>query len=256
MADEPPRPGWPQAPQEVGSARPAGLPPSAPPPGWTGAPPSWGQPTPPAPPAPVGGGLPRPPRRPGRLRGRRVVVIAGGAALVLLAVVALVVSGRGGGEGGGGRGGGQSGGGGRSSAPAAAAGRELSLLDGRLIVVAPEGWEQRDSSPDTASVKVELRLPGRDLVATLVASALPPGGSLDDLLTAEGATRFEVVTKDAGPLQAAAVPATGSIRAGALRPNATFFFTLSVFALDGQPLDGPLLQRLFTEQVASQLRIP
>jgi hypothetical protein len=260
MADEPPRTGhggfdppldWSQAPVP-GSDEARGRPPSAPPPGWE-APPPWAQP----PPVPPPGGPSPAAGRSAFLRSRRGMVIAGGVALLLVvAVVGFVVLSRGG-DGDGGAAGGGGGPGGRSSAPAATAGRDIALLDGRMTLVAPEGWEQGESSPGTASFKVELRLPGRELVATLILSALPPGGTLDGLLTADGGTRFEIATKDAGVLQATVVPPTGNIRAGASRPDATFFFTLSVFALDAQPpLDGPVLQKLFTEQVAPQLRLP
>lgn len=179
-----------------------------------------------------------------------------GAAVVLLVVAvvgALLVSRDGDGGSAGGR---PAGSGGRSTAPGAAAGREVTVLDGRLIVVAPEGWEQLESLPDLASFKVELRLPGRELVATLVSSALPTGGTLGGLLTVDGGIPFEVATRDAGPLQGVVVPATGNVRAAVIRPSATFFFTLSVFAMGGPPLDGPVLQKLFTDQVASQLRLP
>ena len=172
--------------------------------------------------------------------------------LVLAAVVGIIVT-SGGDEGG--TGGAASGG--TARAPAAVAGTDMPLLDGRLVITAPPGWEEKPgSTADTAAVDVELRLPGRDLVGTLVATALPGGGTLDGLLTAEGATRFEV-TGPAGALQAAVVPSAGSVRSGLVRPDVTFFLSLAVFALDGQPgPDAATLQKLFTDQVAPQLRFP
>lgn len=191
----------------------------------------------------------------GFLRTRRAMAIVGGVALLLVVALVgfVVVNGRGSDGDAGGR---SAKSGGKSSAGAAAAGKEVPLLDGRLILVAPEGWEQLDSKADSASVKVVLRLPGQELVGTLVTAALPPGGTLDGLLTADGSTRFEVETKGAGQLQGAVLPASGNVRAGALRPNATFFLTLSVFALGGPPLEGSVLQKLFTDQVVPQIRIP
>ena len=41
-----------------------------------------------------------------------------------------------------------------------------------------------------------------------------------------------------------------------MRPTGSFFLSLSIFALDGKGLDVPTLQKLFTEQVAPQLRFP
>ena len=191
------------------------------------------------------------------LRGRRRLAVIAAAVLLLVGAgiaVAVLTSGD---EGGGGQGGarGASGGGKSTAAPAAAAGSELTLLDGRLVVTAPPGWEQRESSADTGTVKLELRLPGRELVATLVTVAMPGGGSLDNMLTVDQGSRFEVSTKE-GPILATAVQASGSVRAGAVRPRGSFYLSLSVFALDGAPLDVPTLQRLFTEQVAPQLRFP
>lgn len=177
------------------------------------------------------------------------------AVLLVLAVVAFVVVSDGDGDGREpGTGGAASGG--TSKAPAAVAGTDMPLLDGRLVVTAPPGWEEQPgSTADTAAVNVELRQPGRDLLGTLVTSALPGGGGLDGLLTTPDSTRFEVTTPS-GALQGAAVPATGTVRAGILRPDVTFFLSLSVFALDGQGLDAPTLQKLFNEQVAPQLRFP
>lgn len=269
MADQPPRSGqggtdppprWPTAPGTGSEGGGGARPPSAPPPGWAGTAPSWAQPNPEGSSAP-GGGSGAGPGGGGplaALRTRKGMAIAGAAVLLLvMAVVGVVVLGGGGGGAGSGGDGGSSGGGGsKSSAPAASAGKELSLLDGRLIVVAPEGWEQREASADAATVKVELRLPGRDLLGTLVTTAAPPRGDLEGLLTGPESTRFEVDTKGAGVLQASVLPASGNVRAGVLRPTVTVFVSLSVFALDGQPLDGPVLQKLFTDQIAPQLRIP
>lgn len=267
MADQPPRPGqggtdpparWPTAPVTGSEGSGGARPPSAPPPGWAGTTPPWAQPSPEGAPAPgPASGGPRGGGPLAVLRTRKGMAIAGGAALLLVVVVVavLVLSG-GGGDGSGGNGGSSGGSGSKSSAPAASAGKELSLLDGRLIVVAPEGWEQREASADAATVKVELRLPGRDLLGTLVTTAVPPRGDLEGLLTGPESTRFEVDTKGAGVLQGSVLPASGNVRAGVLRPDVTLFVSLSVFALDGQPIDGPVLQKLFTDQIAPQLRIP
>ncbi len=140
-------------------------------------------------------------------------------------------------------------------APAATPGAEVKLLEGRLVVTAPPGWEQRESSADTGTLKVELRMPGRELLATLVATAIPGGGSLEGTLVVDGAVRFEVSTKD-GPIQASAASPSGNVRAAAVRPSGSFFLSLSVFAMDGTPLDVATLQKLFIEQVAPQLRFP
>jgi hypothetical protein len=182
-----------------------------------------------------------------------MATIAVVAALLLVAIVVAMVSSRGGGEstGGGGSRGGRTG-----TLPAAARGQELALLDGRLVVVAPEGWERLESTAETASIRVNLRdATGRELLATLVLTALPGAGPLDSTLTIDGGTRFEV-TAGGGPIQGTVVPDRGQVLAGAIRPDGRFLISLSVFALDGQPLDAALLQKLFTEQVAPQLRFP
>jgi len=134
-------------------------------------------------------------------------------------------------------------------------GKDLTLLDGRLTVAARPGWEQLESSADTATVKLALpESTGRELLATLVVAALPGGGSLEQTLKVDGGTGFEAKS-GAGPLQATAVPGPSSrVVAGTVRPSGTYFLSVSIFALDGNGLDVPLLKKLFTEQVAPALK--
>ena len=56
--------------------------------------------------------------------------------------------------------------------------------------------------------------------------------------------------------EAVAVAERGQVLAGAARPSGRYLVSLSVFAMDGQGVDLALLQKLFTEQVAPQLRFP
>lgn len=258
-ADADSQPGWPGRPGErqPWEAAPA-RPPSAPPPGWTGARPSWAEPPPASPAAPPPGA----PSRPGRLaalRSRRgLAIVAAVVALLLLAAgvaVALTSGGDDGGGAGGAGGTASSGGKNGVKAPATAAGTDIPLLDGRLTVVARPGWEKLESSTDTATVRLALpEANGRELLATLIVTALPGGGSLDRILAVDGGTPFEVTT-GAGPLKATAVPGiAGRVVAGAVKPSGTFFFSLSVSGIDGLEVDAALLKKLFTEQVAPQLR--
>jgi hypothetical protein len=248
--------GWPNRP--VPPPEPA-RPPSAPPPGWAGARPAWAEPAPPSPPPP--GDDERPPSRLAGLRdrlGRRgLVVVAAVVGLLAVAVVAVAVVTSGDGGDGAATGPEAVGKGGQSvTAPAPAKGRDVPLLDGRLVVITPEGWEPLEASTDTASIRVNLReASGRELVATVIVTALPGGGSLDPLLTVDGGTPFEVKAA-VGLLRATAVAGRGQVLAAIAHGDATFLFSLSAFALDGNGLDAPLLQQLFTEQVVPQLRFP
>lgn len=287
MADDPPQPGhpfdplpgWPERPpspppEPAGGAdqdgsgwaaweggHGAGRPPSAPPPGWTGPVPAWVEPASPFAPAPPPDGAAGQPRRRGLLGGgRTLAVVLGVVVLLAAAVITVAVVSRGGGTGGRAGGTGRAGtpgqgGTGGVSAPPAAAGNEIPLLDGRLVVVARPGWERLEASADTASVRLVPEASGRELLATLIVTALPSGGRIDGILSAAGGTPFEVNTPT-GTLQATAVPGiAGRVASGIVRPHATFFFSLSVFDPYGGELDVALLQKVFVEQVVPQLRI-
>lgn len=258
MADDPPRgqprpdplQDWPSPPSGAGG------PPSAPVPPWAQSRPGRVEPLPRPEVAPPPVPPPPPGRRFGGLRSRRGIVAAVVvAALVLVgAVAAVLVSGGGDGEGADVADGSTRTG--RSRAPAAAVGKELPLLDGRLVIVTPEGWEPLESTADLASIRVNLReATGRELLGTLVVTFLAGEGSVDGLLAADGGQRFEV-TANGGPVQATTVAPRGQVLAAAARPTGRVFLSLSVFALDGNGLDAALLRKLFTEQVAPQLRFP
>lgn len=246
MADEPPRaghppsdplPGWPSPPAppvgSTGSRPPWAEPPAGDPPSGARAPWDRGAPGPIQPANRAGSG-------PSRLGGRRVLVVVGAvlALLVVAATVALVTSGDDGAE-------------------PAAGGKDISLLAGLVVVTARPGWEQLESSADTASLRLDLRDgSGRELLSTLVLTNLPGGGSLDRTLSVDGGTPFEVPAKG-GAIRATAVPgAAARVVAGTVRPGGTFFLSLSIFAIDGQGLEADTLRTLFTDQVAPALRFP
>lgn len=265
MAEDPPPagqppfdrlPGWPAPPPGGAGGPGADRPPSAPPPGWNAPRPAWAEPTPgvsTTPPAPTTA----PPLN-GRLavlrtrRGLAVVVVV--VLLLVAAVAVAVVTSGGDGSSGGSATGGDRG----AKVPAGKAGTDLPLLDGRLVVVTRPGWEKLESSPETATLQLPLgEATGRDLVATFIVVALPAGSSLDRLVTADGGTAFEVTAGGVAlRAAAAATGVSGRVVAGAVRANATFYFSLSVSAFDGGPFDAALLRKLFTEQVAPQLRFP
>ena len=142
-------------------------------------------------------------------------------------------------------------------APRAGGGKELTVLAGRLVVAAPLGWEALESSDETVTIKLALReQAGRELLATLIIVTLPSAGSLDTTLRVQGGTPFELEAAG-GPVRATAVEgAAARIVAGIVRPRATFFLSLSIFALDGRQIDLALLRKLFTEQVVPTLRFP
>jgi len=142
-----------------------------------------------------------------------------------------------------------------STAPAGQ-GKDVTLLEGRLMVAARPGWEPLESSADTATLKLVLReATARELLSTFIVTALPGGGSLDNTLSLPGGTGFAVPTS-VGPLRATAMPGvTARVVAGIVRPRGTLFLSLSLFATDGKGFDVPLLEKLFTEQVVPALRI-
>jgi hypothetical protein len=190
------------------------------------------------------------------LRDRRVLAGGGAALLLVVGLVAFLVLRGGGDSGGGGGGGGGAGNGTAAGSSKPLTGKDLPLLDGRLVVAAQEGWQQLDSSTDSATVQVQLKdAGGRELLATMVTAALPGAGSVDTVLKAEGATRFEAGANGM-QLPSAAVPDRGQVIAAAARPWGIVYLSLSVFALDGKGLDVPTLQKLFGEQVAPALRFP
>ena len=144
---------------------------------------------------------------------------------------------------------------GPSSGPGA--GKELTLLAGRLVVAARPGWEALESSEDTVAIKLALREQGgRQVLGTLIVVTLPSPGSLDTTLQVDGGTSFDIQAAG-GPMRVTAVPgAAARVVAGAVRPKATFFLSLSLFALDGRDIDVATLRKLFTEQVVPALRFP
>lgn len=135
--------------------------------------------------------------------------------------------------------------------------KEISLLDGKLLVDGRPGWSTLDSAPEAATLNVGLvGPPGRELLATLVATTVPGGGSLERTLTVDGGTRFEVKGRS-GILQATAVPGSvARVVVGFTNAKTNFFLSLSIAATDGKPLEVPALKALFTEQVAPALRFP
>lgn len=139
----------------------------------------------------------------------------------------------------------------------AAPGSDLVLLGGRAVVAARPGWKAVDSTPDFASVSLVLHDPaGRPLVSTMSVVTLSGPGSLDTTLAVTGGTGFEVAGVD-GPLRVTAQPGRAArLVLGAVRPRATFFLNVSIFARDGQPLELAALQTIATEQLAPTLRFP
>ncbi len=154
---------------------------------------------------------------------------------------------------------GPAGGAGPAGGPSAGpgTGNALTLLAGRLSVAARPGWERLESSDDTVTIKLALRdQGGRELLATLIVVTLPSASSLDTTLRADGGTPFEIQAAG-GPMRVTAVPgAAARVVAGAVRPKATFFLSLSLFALDGRDIDVATLRKLFTEQVVPALGFP
>jgi len=139
-------------------------------------------------------------------------------------------------------------------APPAAPGKELKLLGGRLVVAPRPGWEALESSDETATVRLALREPGRDLLATLVIVTVPGAGSLDTTLKVDGGTPFEVPAPG-GPVRATAAPgASARVVAGTVRPKGTFVLSLSLTAVDGKDIDAATLRKIFTEQVVPALK--
>lgn len=282
MVDEPPPPGpptfdplpgWPSPPDgaDPGPSGPAergarpsgpaepGLTPSAAQPGWLASRPPWAE-------LPSGAGAVAPPAAPARGQGlaalrrpRTLAILAGVIVLLLIAALAVIVVGDDGGDGAGSDGS-RTGGSRQSavpslSAPPPAPGQDIPLLEGRLVVIARPGWEALESSTDTASVRLVLDEPGRrQLLTTLIVIALPGAGTLERTLARDGGTRFDVETRG-GPVQATAVPGPAAqVVAGVVRADVAFVVSLSIVAEDGTDLDVALLMKLFTEQVAPQLR--
>lgn len=150
---------------------------------------------------------------------------------------------------------------GRGAAPTTLApGRpatDLVLLGGRVVVAARPGWTTIDSLPQTASVRLVLAGPnGRSLLSTMSIVTLSSPRSLDTTLAVNGATGFELAGVD-GPLRVTAQPGRAArLVLGAVRPRATFFVNVSIFAADGQPLEVASLRDIATEQLAPALRFP
>ena len=134
---------------------------------------------------------------------------------------------------------------------------DLVLLGGRVVVAGRPGWTTLDSTPQTASVRLVLTDPnGRSLLSTMSIVTLSSPGSLDAILAGNGATGFEVAGAD-GPLRVAAQPGRAArLVIGAVRPRATFLVNVSIFAVDGQPLEVASLRDIATEQLAPALRFP
>ncbi len=240
--------------------------------------PPWAQPAPPTdhssapppllkPPEPPVGVAARPDRR-------RLGVVAAAAVLLVGTVAAIVLVTRGGDEGARPDSGGAPSRAGRAPAPSRAGrppapspgvsspaagrpGAELTLLGGRVVVAARPGWEALESSDDNASVRLPLTTStGREVLATLTIVTLSGPSAFDSALRVDGGTSFELTGTD-GPFRVTVQPGLAArIAAGAARPKGAFFLNLSIFALDGGPLDAATLRTLFTDEVAPALSFP
>ncbi|MEO5679430.1 MAG: hypothetical protein ABIS47_07165 [Acidimicrobiales bacterium] len=261
MADHPPPPGRPRS--DPGSSwphRPAHPEPEERTP-WARRIPAGDAGDPGRPPPLPGPADPPAPAPPPPTDRRRLVIVGVAVALAVLAVavVGLVVSRRGSGT----DEAKAPGVTGVTAAPPAGSGvpggpgKELTLLGGRLVVAARPGWEQLDSAPDSASVRLALRgAPGQELLSTLSIATLSSASSFDTVLLIKDGTGFEVKGAD-GPYRVTVQPSPGArILAGAARPRGAFFLNVSISPLDGKALDVPTLRALFTDQIAPALRFP